>query len=129
MPPQPLNLGLVKTVPLGQRPNKVSREKFARPARKGQSASDFLAGLPSILAGEDFRAVVEAVVAARRGGRAVIVGLGAHVIKCGLTPVLVDLMERGIITALATNGSGAIHDFELAPVSYTHLTLPTILLV
>jgi hypothetical protein len=117
--PKPLNLGLVRTVPLGQRPNKVSREKFARPARKGQSAKDFLAGLPGILAGEDFRAVAAAVADAHRRGRPVVVGLGAHVIKCGLTPVLIDLMERGIITAIATNGSGAIHDFELALIGET----------
>jgi hypothetical protein len=81
--------------------------------------SQFLASLPEILAGQDFRSVVAAIVAARRAGRPVILGFGAHVLKCGLSPVLIDLMERGIITALATNGSGAIHDFELALIGET----------
>jgi hypothetical protein len=109
----------VRTIPLQQRPNKVSREGFARPPRQGQSVAEFLAGLPRILAGQEFHAVAEAIAAARRRERPVIVGLGAHVIKCGLTPVLIDLMSRGIITALATNGSGAIHDFELALIGET----------
>jgi hypothetical protein len=114
-----VDLGKVRTIPLQQRPNKVSREGFARPPRKGQSVASFLAGLPRILAGGDFHAVAEAVAEARRRGRPVVVGLGAHVIKCGLTPTLVDLMERGVVTALATNGSGAIHDFELALIGET----------
>jgi hypothetical protein len=116
---RPVDLDRVRTVPLQQRPNKVSREDFARPPRKGQSVADFLAGLPRILAGGDFLAVAEAVAAANRHGRPVVVGLGAHVIKCGLNPVLIDLMSRGIVTALATNGSGAIHDFELALIGET----------
>jgi hypothetical protein len=112
--PEPADLSKVRTIPLTTRANKVARDKFARPAVKGQSAAEFLAGLPQILAGNDFRAVVQSIVAARRNARPVIVGFGAHVIKCGLSPVLIDLMQRGIITALATNGSGGIHDFELA---------------
>ncbi len=117
--PDPVDLSRVRTVPLATRPNKVSAENFARPPVKGQSAADFLAGLPHIFAGNDFRAVVNAVVAARRANRPVIVGFGAHVIKCGLSPVLIDLMRRGIVTALATNGSGGIHDFELALIGET----------
>lgn len=119
MPNQPVDLSRVRTIPLQVRPNKVSQTTFARPPVKGQSAADFLAGLPHILAGTDFRAVVNAVVAARKNGRPVIVGFGAHVLKCGLSPVLIDLMKRGVITALATNGSGAIHDFELALIGET----------
>jgi hypothetical protein len=117
--PPPADLSRVRTIPLTVRPNKVSRAKFARPPVKGQSAADFLAGLPQILAGDDFRAVVSAIVAARRYGRPVVFGFGAHVLKCGLSPVLIDLMDRGVITALATNGSGAIHDFELALIGET----------
>ncbi|OWK40450.1 hypothetical protein [Fimbriiglobus ruber] len=119
MASEPVDLSRVRTIPLTVRPNKVSQTKFAVPPRKGQSAAEFLAGLPHILAGDDFRAVVGAVVAARRAGRPVIVGFGAHVIKCGLSPVLIDLMRRGIVTALATNGSGAIHDFELSLIGET----------
>jgi hypothetical protein len=117
--PDPVDLGRVRTIPLTVRPNKVSLTRFAKPPVKGQSAADFLAGLPRILAGDDFRAVVDAVVSARKAGRPVVLGFGAHVIKCGLSPVLIDLMRRGIVTALATNGSGAIHDFELALIGET----------
>jgi len=119
MPPEPVDLSRVRTVPLQARPNKVSRTAFAAPPRKGQTAAEFVAGLPGILAGNDFRAVVAAVVAARRTGRPVVLGFGAHVLKCGLSPVLIDLMERGIVTALATNGSGGIHDFEIALIGET----------
>lgn len=117
--PEPVNLSRVRTIPLTVRANKVSLTKFAQPPRKGQSAAAFLAGLPHILAGDDFRSVVRAIADARRNGRPVILGFGAHVIKCGLTPVLIDLMRRGLVTALATNGSGAIHDFELALIGET----------
>jgi hypothetical protein len=70
--------------------------------------------LPALLAAADFKAVVDALVAARRSDRAIIWGLGAHVLKTGLSPVLVDLMERGFVSAIATNGAGIIHDFEIA---------------
>ena len=116
---EPVDLSRVRTVPLTQRPNKVSLDRAARPPVAGQSARDFLAGLPRLLAGDDFRAVADAVVAARRNQRPVVVGFGAHVIKCGLAPVLIDLVRRGVVTALATNGSGAIHDFELALIGET----------
>ena len=125
MLPEPADLSRVRTIPLTVRSNKVSLDRFAVPPRKGQSAAEFLAGLPRILAGDDFRAVVEAVATACRNGRPVVVGFGAHVIKCGLSPVLIDLMKRGIITALATNGSGAIHDFELALIGESTEHVPT----
>ena len=114
-----VNLNLVQTVPLGARSNKVSLDWFARPPQPGQSVAAFLRGLPAILAGNDFRQVVEAMIAARRNGRPVILGMGAHVIKCGLNPVLIELMRRRIITAIALNGAGAIHDFELALIGET----------
>lgn len=116
---RPVDLSGLRTVGLAERPSKVRVEDFARPARAGASFAEFMAGLPRILFGEDVRAVVDAVVRARRAGRPVIVGLGAHVIKCGLSPVLIDLMERGIVTALAMNGAGPIHDVEIALVGRT----------
>ena len=70
--------------------------------------------LPGLLAARDFKDVVDAIVAARRADKAIIWGLGAHVLKTGLSPVLVDLMERGFVSAIATNGAGIIHDFEIA---------------
>jgi deoxyhypusine synthase len=115
----PVNLNLVRTVPLGARSNKVNLDWFARPPEPGRSVADFLRGLPAILAGNDFRQVVEAVLTARRNGRPVIMGMGAHVIKCGLNPVLIDLIRRQIVTAIALNGAGAIHDFELALIGET----------
>jgi hypothetical protein len=73
-----------------------------------------LSSLPSLLAAKDFKEVVNAMATAKRQGRAIIWGLGAHVLKTGLSPVIVDLMERGFVSAIATNGAGIIHDFEIA---------------
>jgi len=117
--PEQIDLKQVRTIPLTVRPNKVSQSKFAVPPTKGQSAAAFLLGLPQILAGNDFRSVVSAVVQARKNNHPVILGFGAHVLKCGLSPVLIDLAKRGIVTAFATNGSGGIHDFELALIGET----------
>lgn len=116
---RPVDLSRVRTIPLETRDNKVALCQFARPPQAGRSFADFLASLPGILAGGDFRAVVNALVAAHRAGRPVIIGMGAHVIKCGLNPVLIDLMERRIVTAIALNGSGAIHDCEIALIGET----------
>jgi len=108
------DLGGLRTYPLKSRPGKVRVDQFARPHAAGGGLGGWVESLPRLLAGADFRAVVEAVVSARAAGRAVIWGFGAHVIKTGLAPILVDLMERGFVTALATNGAGIIHDFEIA---------------
>lgn len=116
---RPIDFSRVQTIPLGHRVNKVTCAGLARPLRPGQRFADFLSSLPRFVAVEDFRAVVSAVIAARRAERPVIIGLGAHVIKCGLSAVLIDLLERGLVTALAMNGAGAIHDFEMALVGGT----------
>ena len=116
---QPVDLKHVRMIPLRERANKVDLRRFAKPPRKGQTCAAFLDSLPRILFGQDVREVVNAIVLARKNQRPVIAGLGAHVIKCGLGPVLIDLMERGIITAVAMNGSAAIHDFELALIGET----------
>ncbi|MBI4410723.1 MAG: hypothetical protein HY561_13515 [Gemmatimonadetes bacterium] len=96
------------------RPNKVRAEDLAHPPAGDRSFRAFLDSLPSLLEARSFRAVVDAVVAGHRAKRAVVCMLGGHVVKAGLTPVLLDLMERGIITHLASNGSAVIHDYELA---------------
>ena len=96
------------------RPNKVSAAEFAHPPRDEQSFSAFIEALPDVLAARDFRAVVDAVVHAVHGKRAVVVMLGGHVVKTGLAPLLIDLMRRGVVTHLAMNGSAAIHDYEIA---------------
>jgi hypothetical protein len=92
---------------------------FATPWRRGGSFAAFFAALPDILAVKTLRAVAKAVADAHRKGRPVIIGIGAHVIKVGLAPIVADLMDRGIVTAVAMNGAGIIHDFELALMGHT----------
>ena len=114
-----LNFGEVRTVPLASRPNKVSLKQFGRFPGRGASFRAFLSGLPDILAGRTVRRVVEAIVQAHRLGKPVIWAMGAHVIKCGLSPFVLELMRRRIITAVALNGAAAIHDFEIALIGET----------
>ncbi len=108
------DLSGIQTYPLGSRPSKTRVEDLARPYVKGSGVAGLLDALPRQLAAADFRAVVEAILDARARDAGIVWGFGAHVIKTGLGPVLVDLMERGFVSALATNGAGIIHDFELA---------------
>ena len=108
------DLADVKTYPLKSRASKARVEDFARPMAPGGSIADFVASLPRMLAAADFQAVIGAIAGARRDEAGVVWGLGAHVIKTGLGPVLVDLMERGFVSAIATNGASVIHDFEVA---------------
>lgn len=116
---RPIDFSGLKMVSLGERPSKVRLEDFARPASTGATFAEFLDALPRILAGEDVRAVVGAIVRARRAARPVVFGMGAHVIKCGLSPVLIDLMEGSVITCVAMNGAGPIHDVEIALAGHT----------
>ena len=108
------DLAGVQTYPLASRPSKVRHEQFARPWDPATGFGGFLESLPDLLAAADFRAVVAAIRTAQTENRGVVWGLGAHVIKTGLGPVIVDLMERGLVSAVAMNGAGAIHDFEVA---------------
>ena len=114
LPYDEFDLAGIKTYPLRSRQSKVSLAQFATPHRPGSGISGLMKSLPNLLAAKDFKDVVDAIVAAKRDGKAIIWGLGAHVLKTGLSPVLVDLMERGFISAIATNGAGIIHDFEIA---------------
>ena len=113
-PYEEFDLSGVRTYPLASRQSKARLEDFGRPYRKGEGLAGLLDSLPSILAGSDLRAIVERLVRARERDGGIIWGLGAHVIKTGLSPVLVDLMRRGFVSAIATNGAGLIHDFEVA---------------
>jgi len=110
----PLDFAGLKTVSLRERGGKVDIADFASVYRAGSGVAGWLDSLPRILAGNSFRAVVEALAAARKRQRAIIWGLGGHVIKCGLAPVVIDLMRRGYVTVFALNGAAAIHDFEIA---------------
>jgi len=118
-PYEEFDLSGITTYPLKSRKSKARAEQFARPYRPGTGVGGLLDSLPGILAAEDFRAVVAAVLDARRSGHGIVWGLGAHVVKTGLSPLLIDLMERGFVSALATNGAGIIHDFEVALVGAT----------
>ena len=104
----------VRTYPLAGRASKTRAEDFGRAFTPGGSFADWLASLPAFLGARDLKAAAAAMAAAKRGGRGIVWGIGAHVIKTGVSPILVDLMERGFVSALAMNGAGVIHDFEIA---------------
>ena len=108
------DLAKVRTVPVLRRKNKVSASEFASPPQEDRSFRAFLDSLPDILVARDFRRVVDAVVNAARTERAVVLMLGGHIVKTGLAPLLVAMLERKIVTHVAMNGSAAIHDFEIA---------------
>jgi hypothetical protein len=111
---KPLDVSGLKTIPIQSRGGKVRVDHFARPNTKGNSVIQFVDSLPRLLAADSFRSVTEAILNAKAAHKPVIWGIGGHVIKCGLAPVLIDLMERGFATAFAMNGAAAIHDFEIA---------------
>ena len=113
-PYEEFDLSGVRTYPLASRKSKANTNDFARPVARGASFSDWFDALPRILSGHDLRRVVTAIVEAKRNGRGIVWGIGAHVIKTGVSPVLIDLMTRGFVSALAMNGAGIIHDFEIA---------------
>lgn len=111
---QPLSFATMKTVPIDAREAKVQIRHFARPYRKGEGIPGLLDSLPHILAADSFREVIQALVEARAKQRAILWGMGGHVIKCGLGGVLIDLMRRGWVSAWIMNGAASIHDFEIA---------------
>jgi len=118
-PLQPLTLGAIQTYPLSSRKSKVSIRDFAKPPAKNPSFAQFLDSLPNILAAEDLRHLLAAIHRARKRRAAILWGIGGHVIKVGLGPVLIDLMRRGFISGIAMNGAALIHDFEIALVGNT----------
>lgn len=117
--PRAIDRAKVKTFPARSRHSKVKIRDEATPYRAGSSFSQFLAGLPDILGAKDLREVISAWDKAWTGGRGVLWGLGAHLIKVELAPTLVELMERGAITAIFMNGAGSVHDLELAMMGRT----------
>jgi hypothetical protein len=116
---RPLDFAGLRTVGLQDRGGKVTTAHFASPYPKGAGVSGWLDSLPRLLAADSFRSVVRALAEARARRRAIVWGMGGHVVKCGLAPVLIDLMRRGYATAFAMNGSGSIHDFEIALAGHT----------
>jgi Deoxyhypusine synthase len=119
IPYREFDLSGVRTYPLKSRKSKARIEDFGKAYQRGSGVSGLLASLPAALAAGDFRAIVTALLEARRQQAAIIWGLGGHVLKTGLSPIVVDLMERGFVSAIATNGAGLIHDFEIALVGAT----------
>jgi hypothetical protein len=113
-PYEEFDLSSVRTYPLASRASKARAENFGRPVERGGSFKAWFESLPAMLGAEDLRRVVAAIVGAKRRDGGIIWGLGAHVIKTGVSPVLIDLMQRGFVSALALNGAGIIHDFEIA---------------
>jgi hypothetical protein len=116
---EPLTLGDVATYPLASRTSKVRVADFARPVKANPSLSAFLDSLPRILVGEDLRALLGAIHSAKRSRKSILWGIGGHVIKTGLGPVLADLMRRGFVSGVAMNGAALIHDFEIALSGHT----------
>jgi hypothetical protein len=111
---QPITLGAVRTYPLASRKSKVSAPDFAKPTGANVPLTKFLDSLPDILAAEDLRNLLGAIHSARKGRKTILWGIGGHVIKVGLGPVLIDLMKRGFVSGIAMNGAALIHDFEIA---------------
>ena len=109
-----LDFSKLKTYPLKKRQSKVKTGQLGRLCRPGASIGDFLDSLPDVFAAKNLKRVAKAIVQAKRKGKPVIFGIGGHVIKCGLSPVLIELMRKGWISSIAMNGSTAIHDFEMA---------------
>jgi len=110
----PLQLGAVRTYPLASRKSKVNVADFAKPPAANMSVSEFMDSLPNFLAAQDLRQLLGAVQRARAGQKTILWGIGGHVIKVGLGPVLIDLIERGFVSGVAMNGAALIHDFEIA---------------
>ncbi|MEO8049246.1 MAG: hypothetical protein ABI833_02420 [Acidobacteriota bacterium] len=111
---KPLSFEGLKTVPLNERGGKVQTGHFARPYKKGDGVARLLNSLPKLLAADAFRGVVNALRRAKAQQRAILWGMGGHVVKCGLADILLDLMQRGWVTGFVMNGAASIHDFEIA---------------
>ena len=116
---QRIDFTKIKTIPLNIRKCKVSIKDFAKLTRKGSSFRSFYEALPNILVAQNFKYVVAAVVDAYKKKKMVIFMMGAHVIKCGLSPLIIDLMKKGIVKTVALNGAGIIHDTEIAMIGRT----------
>jgi len=109
-----IDLAKVRTYPAKRRFSKVKQNHLGKPLRKGMRLGSFLDSLPHILASQNLKEITQGIARAHRRKKTVLLGMGAHSIKVGLSPLIIDLMKRGILSAVAMNGAGIIHDFELA---------------
>jgi len=117
--PPRIDRSRVRTIPARRRPSKVQLRSEARPHQQGASLAAFLDGLPGLLGARDLRDAIAAAARARTRGRTILWGFGAHVIKVGLAPIVVDLLERGFVSGILMNGAGCVHDLELAMMGAT----------
>src|SRR5512143_1161820 len=111
---RPLSLDGIQTYPLKTRKSLVQVKDFARPVLPRASFQKFIASLPHFLAAKDLREIAARIADAHEKGKPVILGMGAHPIKVGLSPLIIHLLEEGIVQAVAMNGAGIVHDFEVA---------------
>jgi hypothetical protein len=116
---EPINIDKIRSYSVKDRPSKVRQDEFGTPWKPGRAMGSWFTSLPRILAGNDFRAVVDRLVRASRNQKMILLAMGAHPIKVGLSPHIIDLMERGIVRGLAMNGACLIHDTEMAMVGHT----------
>ncbi len=116
---RPFDLGRIRTYPLRERPSKVEVGSFAKPHARGGAVAAFLESLPDILGARNLKELAHAIAGARNLDKPILWGLGGHVIKTGLSPILIDLMDRGFVSGIALNGAGVIHDFEIALIGST----------
>jgi hypothetical protein len=121
----PLDRSKIKTYSISKRKSKVSLDTLAKPPKPNMTLKDFVDGLPDVLAASDIREVIKSVAKAVKDDRPVIASMGAHVIKVGLSPLIIDLMEKKILSLVAINGAGIIHDFELAYAGFTSENVDT----
>ena len=111
---RPLDFSRVRTYPLKKRFSKVRKSLLGKKLQKGARLRSFIRGLPDILAAQNLKEIARRIARAHRSDKTIVLGMGAHPIKVGLSPLIIDFMERGIISAVAMNGAGVIHDFEIA---------------
>src|SRR4030042_292963 len=116
---RPVSLQKVKTYSIRKRKSKVSLSALSTPSVIGGTFREFLDRLPDVLAAGDFLAVVRAIMKARQRDKPVVLGMGGHTIKVGLSPLVIDLMRKGVITAIATNGACVIHAFDISFIGNT----------
>jgi hypothetical protein len=116
---EPLNFADIKTYRLAERPSKVTVKEFAGAVDENDSLRRFLNNLPDLLAVKSLREIARQIRRARELNKPIVWGIGGHVVKTGLAPVLIDLMNRGFVTAIAANGSVLVHDAEIALVGFT----------
>ncbi len=124
---QPINLEKINTYPLASRPSKVMTADFAKPLDENDSLKSFLDKLPDILAVKSLRELATQIRRAKSLGKPIIFGIGGHIVKTGLAPVLIDLMKRGFLTVIASNGSVLVHDTEIAVAGFTSEDVDTAL--